>query len=172
MMIHLARRRFSNELASKRAGALLPTQSYTYPSVADSEGLHRAILALDRRQSRNAKTKRPVFETGLLVFLYPPPAGAGHCAHLRSLVAGAGLEPASRGYEPRELPLLYPAIGHTIRAQGGIASASLQRTKLAECGLVARKRARNHRGREVEGRALVRALVTHFVSLPRVVQGA
>ena len=27
------------------------------------------------------------------------------------LVAGAGLEPASRGYEPREVPLLYPAIG-------------------------------------------------------------
>ena len=26
------------------------------------------------------------------------------------LVAGTGIEPVSRGYEPRELPLLYPAI--------------------------------------------------------------
>jgi hypothetical protein len=26
------------------------------------------------------------------------------------LVAGIGIEPMSRGYEPRELPLLYPAI--------------------------------------------------------------
>lgn len=26
------------------------------------------------------------------------------------MVAGAGIEPASRGYEPREVPLLYPAI--------------------------------------------------------------
>ncbi len=26
------------------------------------------------------------------------------------LVAGTGIEPMSRGYEPRELPLLYPAI--------------------------------------------------------------
>jgi len=27
------------------------------------------------------------------------------------LVAGSGLEPESQGYEPRELPLLHPAIG-------------------------------------------------------------
>ena len=26
------------------------------------------------------------------------------------LVAGTGIEPVSRGYEPRELPLLYPAM--------------------------------------------------------------
>ena len=26
-------------------------------------------------------------------FLYPPPADAGHCAHLRSLAAGLGFEP-------------------------------------------------------------------------------
>ena len=26
------------------------------------------------------------------------------------IVAGTGIEPVSRGYEPRELPLLYPAI--------------------------------------------------------------
>ena len=37
-----------------------------------------------------------------------------HCkaysAFFLLLVAGTGIEPVSRGYEPRELPLLYPAI--------------------------------------------------------------
>ena len=31
------------------------------------------------------------------------------------LVAGAGIEPASGGYEPPEVPLLYPAISNVIR---------------------------------------------------------
>ncbi len=30
-------------------------------------------------------------------------------------VAGAGIEPASGGYEPPEVPLLYPAIRSTVR---------------------------------------------------------
>lgn len=69
--------------------------------------------------------------------VHPSPAGAGHCVHLRSLiaqgpfpalaqseqrkrlvrdqsfpllVAGARIERASGGYEPPEVPLLYPAI--------------------------------------------------------------
>ena len=33
-----------------------------------------------------------------------------YSASFSLLVAGTGIEPMSRGYEPRELPLLYPAI--------------------------------------------------------------
>ena len=44
------------------------------------------------------------------LFLYvtetrKPPSGG-----FRFLVAGAGIEPASGGYEPPEVPLLYPAM--------------------------------------------------------------
>ena len=35
---------------------------------------------------------------------------SGYSVHFLFLVAGTGIEPVSRGYEPRELPLLYPAI--------------------------------------------------------------
>ena len=48
-------------------------------------------------------------------------AGTGSGRHNR--VAGAGIEPASGGYEPPEVPLLYPAIfillcGHKFRHSG------------------------------------------------------
>ncbi len=35
---------------------------------------------------------------------------ATYVAAFALLVAGAGIEPASGGYEPPEVPLLYPAI--------------------------------------------------------------
>ncbi len=37
-------------------------------------------------------------------------AKAAFAGGFRLLVAGAGIEPASGGYEPPEVPLLYPAI--------------------------------------------------------------
>ncbi len=40
------------------------------------------------------------------------PVGTSSWRHNR--VAGAGIEPASGGYEPPEVPLLYPAMHHII----------------------------------------------------------
>lgn len=49
----------------------------------------------------------------MALFKHNAPHEAGHCV----LVAGAGVEPTPSGYEPDEVPFLYPAAGHSIQKQ-------------------------------------------------------
>lgn len=44
----------------------------------------------------------------------------GECSKTKRffLVAGAGVEPTPRGYEPREVPFLYPAFESVYKNQG------------------------------------------------------
>ncbi len=48
--------------------------------------------------------------TGTVLVFRPDGTGLGRL----SRVAGAGIEPASGGYEPPEVPLLYPAITYVV----------------------------------------------------------
>ena len=69
------------------------------------------------------KTQKPL-SWFLLAFLaeqgrpgtVPTLTGAGTGSWRHNRVAGAGIEPASGGYEPPEVPLLYPAISILLRS--------------------------------------------------------
>lgn len=53
----------------------------------------------------------------MLVSTVPIPMGNGTGSWAHNRVAGAGIEPASGGYEPPEVPLLYPAKMECTRAK-------------------------------------------------------
>lgn len=97
--------------------------------------------------------------------------GIGSLAHNR--VAGAGIEPASRGYEPREVPLLYPAIcGYTsplsnaLQQQAEINERALDRLKLAKDRFVTGNGTVGERVRKRKSRSLVRDLIADLVDVP------
>ena len=83
------------------------------------------------------------------------------------LVAGARIERASGGYEPPEVPLLYPA---TYSVQENPLLANSNELEFAEDVFVLGDGARGERVGEHEGRAGVRDLVAHFMRRPRIVE--